>query len=178
MVTPKKPPIINTNNETPIASLNPFIGATFKAAAVLTDLPLLADKPIDFGLQKYCDSCFVCATQCVTQSISKGKKEEYNGYMTWKMDERKCAIHCTTNNHGNICGRCVKICPFNRPDSNPEDFKNWDGDLNFIYDSVNKRRLWLEEHNYIDSSEKTDKWWFPHFEKDGILTIGSERKYK
>ena len=35
-------------------ALNPFVGASFKAAAVLTDLPLEVDKPIDFGLQEYC----------------------------------------------------------------------------------------------------------------------------
>lgn len=159
--------------------LNPFVGAAFKAAAVLTDLPLLPDKPVDFGLQKYCESCFVCALQCPTQSVSKGKKEEYNGYMTWKMNEKKCAIHCTTNSHGNVCGRCTKVCPFNRPETAPSDFADWDGNLDYIYDAVNRRRLWLEEHEFEDTLEKHNKWWFPLYsDENGKISIAKERPYK
>ncbi len=34
--------------------LNPFLGLGFKAAAVLTNMPLVPDKPVDFGLQSFC----------------------------------------------------------------------------------------------------------------------------
>jgi hypothetical protein len=34
--------------------LNPFLGMDYKGAAVLTNLPLLPDKPVDFGLQDFC----------------------------------------------------------------------------------------------------------------------------
>ena len=37
--------------------LNPFLGANFKVAAVLTDMELEADGYADFGLQDYCASC-------------------------------------------------------------------------------------------------------------------------
>ena len=37
--------------------LNPFLGANFKVAAVLTDMELEADGYVDFGLQDYCASC-------------------------------------------------------------------------------------------------------------------------
>jgi epoxyqueuosine reductase QueG len=40
--------------------LNPFLGLAFKAAAVLTDTPILPDKPIDFGLQNFCQHCKIC----------------------------------------------------------------------------------------------------------------------
>lgn len=34
-------------------ALNPFFGSNFKSACVLTNLPVLPDKPIDFGLKSY-----------------------------------------------------------------------------------------------------------------------------
>jgi hypothetical protein len=46
--------------------VNPFLGASYKASAVLTDLPLLPDKPIDFGLQDFCHHCKLCGTICNT----------------------------------------------------------------------------------------------------------------
>ena len=45
-------------------TLNPFLGLSFKAAAVLTDMPLEPDKPIDFGLQDFCQHCQICAENC------------------------------------------------------------------------------------------------------------------
>ena len=66
--------------------VNPFMGAAFKAAAVLTDLPLVPDGPIDFGLQNYCSVCKICAEQCPMHAISTGEQEEYRGYMLWRTD--------------------------------------------------------------------------------------------
>jgi hypothetical protein len=34
--------------------LNPFLGPRMKTAVVTTNLPMTCDKPIDFGLQKFC----------------------------------------------------------------------------------------------------------------------------
>lgn len=73
--------------------VNPFMGAAFKAAAVLTDLPLVPDGPIDFGLQNYCSVCKICAEQCPMHAISTGEQEEYRGYMLWRTDERRCVAH-------------------------------------------------------------------------------------
>jgi len=52
--------------------LNPFLGPRFKAAVVTTDLPLEVDKPIDFGLQDFCDRCQKCARECPSGAISSG----------------------------------------------------------------------------------------------------------
>ena len=91
--------------------VNPFMGAAFKAAAVLTDLPLVPDGPIDFGLQNYCSVCKICAEQCPMHAISTGEQEEYRGYMLWRTDERRCVAHGAANPHGCTCGRCAKVCP-------------------------------------------------------------------
>jgi len=43
--------------------LNPYLGPRLKSGTVTTDLPLAHDKPIDFGLQTFCESCNKCDVQ-------------------------------------------------------------------------------------------------------------------
>ena len=63
--------------------INPFLGPRFKAAVVTTDLPLLPDKPIDFGLQDFCSKCKKCARLCPSGALSEGVKVMHNGYEKW-----------------------------------------------------------------------------------------------
>jgi ferredoxin len=143
-------------------ALNPFVGAEFKVGAVITDLPLEVDKPIDFGLSDYCRNCKICAEQCPQHAISfKDEKEIYNGYETWKLNHQACQLGTISNTIGNACQRCTKICPWNRRDNQPEDFKNWDGDIKFLHDSVDRQRALIISNNYREPEEYTNKWWFP-----------------
>ena len=158
--------------------VNPFVGAAFKAAAVLTDLPLVPDKPIDFGLQHYCAVCKVCAEQCPMHAITPGEKTEYRNYINWQTDQQKCVAGAAANPHGCTCGRCAKLCPFTRPDSAPEDFADWDGDLSVIYRSVEARRRFLAEHDFVDPEEEHGKWWLPHVVKDGKIVCGGDFDYE
>lgn len=95
--------------------LNPFLGLGYKAAAVLTNMPIVPDKPIDFGLQSFCQDCKICAQNCPSKAISMGDKVMYNGYETWKLDTRRCASFNFTNKNGTMCNRCVKSCPWSNP---------------------------------------------------------------
>lgn len=158
-------------------ALNPFLGAAIKGACVLTDLPLIPDKPIDFGLQEYCSKCTICAEQCLSGAIAKGEKTVHNGYETWLLNSKACLIKSISNDHGKVCGRCVKVCPWTRPDSRPEDFKDWDGDIKFLHDSVNRQAQWLKEHNYVHPDENSKKWWLPLERQDGKLAEGKEFNY-
>jgi reductive dehalogenase len=97
--------------------LNPFLGPRFKAAVVTTDMPLAIDKPIDFGLQDFCTKCMKCARECPSQAISYGDKEMYNGYERWILDVEKCTSMRVGNQHGAGCGTCIKVCPWNKPDT-------------------------------------------------------------
>lgn len=95
--------------------LNPFLGLGFKAAAVLTKMPIVPDQPIDFGLQNFCQHCTICAENCPSKAIPTGDKVLYNGYETWKLDVRRCASFNFTNKNGTMCNRCVKSCPWSQP---------------------------------------------------------------
>ncbi|MGC3938605.1 2Fe-2S iron-sulfur cluster-binding protein [Roseobacter sp. EG26] len=93
--------------------LNPFLGPRLKSGVVTTDMPLAHDKPIDFGLQKFCESCNKCARECPSGAITAGPKLMFNGYEIWKSDSQKCATYRITTPGGAMCGRCMKTCPWN-----------------------------------------------------------------
>lgn len=137
--------------------LNPFLGLAYKAAAILTNMPLVPDKPIDFGLQNFCQQCKICATNCPSHAISTGDKIMYNGYETWKLNTQRCASFNFTNKKGTMCNRCVKSCPW----SNPTTLSH-----NLIRDAVMHSRIaqsiairaaqWLKP----GQPHSEDKWWF------------------
>ena len=93
--------------------LNPYLGPRLKSGVVTTDMPLAHDKPIDFGLQKFCESCNKCARECPSGAITAGPKRMFNGYEIWKSDSQKCATYRITTQGGAMCGRCMKTCPWN-----------------------------------------------------------------
>lgn len=93
--------------------LNPFLGPRLKTGILTTDFPMQADKPIDFGLQNFCNSCNKCARECPSGAISAGDKVMFNGYEIWKTDVAKCTQYRMTNLGGSMCGRCMKMCPWN-----------------------------------------------------------------
>ncbi|MBL4645134.1 MAG: reductive dehalogenase, partial [Rhizobiales bacterium] len=93
--------------------LNPFLGPRLKSGVITTDMPMTHDKPIDFGLQKFCESCNKCARECPSGAITAGPKLMFNGYEIWKSDSQKCATYRITTPGGAMCGRCMKTCPWN-----------------------------------------------------------------
>lgn len=93
--------------------LNPFLGPRLKSGVVTTDMPMAHDKPIDFGLQRFCESCNKCARECPAGAITAGPKKMFNGYEIWKSDSQKCTTYRITTPGGAMCGRCMKTCPWN-----------------------------------------------------------------
>ncbi|MEL7462984.1 MAG: reductive dehalogenase [Pseudomonadota bacterium] len=93
--------------------LNPFLGPRLKSGVVTTDMPLAHDKPIDFGLQRFCEACNKCARECPSGAITAGPKLMFNGYEIWKSDSQKCATYRIGTEGGAMCGRCMKTCPWN-----------------------------------------------------------------
>jgi len=93
--------------------VNPFLGPRLKSGIITTDMPLAHDKPIDFGMQAFCEACNKCARECPSGAITAGSKLMFNGYEMWKSDSQKCTTYRITQKGGAMCGRCMKTCPWN-----------------------------------------------------------------
>ncbi|MCM1991385.1 4Fe-4S dicluster domain-containing protein [Oceanirhabdus seepicola] len=110
--------------------VNPVHGNRMKMGAVLTNIPLEADEPIDFGLNEFCKLCGKCAQNCPSGAISKDKLVTEEGKTYWLHDEVKCMkmwMKVKTD-----CGICMSSCPFsqgvnqelvNQMKNNPEVMK-------------------------------------------------------
>lgn len=101
--------------------ITPKYGPRVRLAKVITDLPLVADKPIKFGVEEFCEICGKCANMCPTGALPKGEKsmEAINmsnnpGAKKWYVDGEKCYFGWHANGSG--CGICIRVCPFNKPE--------------------------------------------------------------
>jgi reductive dehalogenase len=137
--------------------LNPFLGPAYKAAAVLTNMPLVADAPIDFGLQRFCQSCKICADNCPSQAISTGDKVLYNGYETWKLNTQRCASYNFTHKNGTLCNRCVKSCPWSHPTAWPH---NWVRTVVMRSALASRAAIWSSTRGGPVTGRPEDQWWF------------------
>jgi ferredoxin len=85
-------------------------GNNFRPAAVATDMPLIIDKPVDFGLQDFCDKCMVCADACPSGAIPK-ERTVRRGVRRWQVNDQKCRSYW--NHLGGPCAICQSCCPWN-----------------------------------------------------------------
>jgi ferredoxin len=57
---------------------------------ILTNMPLIPDKPLDIGVEDFCRVCRKCATTCPTNSISMEGKVVHNGVEKYKINWETC----------------------------------------------------------------------------------------
>jgi reductive dehalogenase len=146
------------------SAINPFLGMRFKTAVLTTDMPIIPDLPIDFGVQLFCSKCKKCARECPSQAIPYGGKVIFNGYETWKPDSERCTLYRATNLKGSACGRCVKVCPLSKDTT-------WDGPITHQIGSwlgINATWLkpflvpvaiWLDDFFCNGNTVDEKKWW-------------------
>ena len=94
-------------------------GPRVRISKVFTDLPLVPDKPIEFGVREFCDTCKRCAEECPGRAISFGEPtsegptiSNSSGAYKWYIDPEKCLEFWVRNNGS--CTNCVRVCPFNK----------------------------------------------------------------
>lgn len=87
------------------------LGASFRLACVLTDVPLVADAPDVFGGDDFCQRCSLCVDECPPDAIFQ-VKQDVRGEHRWYVDFDKCLPFF--NEHMG-CAICVAVCPWSRP---------------------------------------------------------------
>ena len=106
--------------------VTPKYGPRVRLAKVFTDMPLVADKPISFGVEEFCNVCGKCAEQCPGAAIPTGEKtfeatydavhtSSNPGVKKWYVNTPACHMVWAVN--GMDCATCIRVCPFNKPES-------------------------------------------------------------
>ncbi|MEQ8697068.1 MAG: 4Fe-4S dicluster domain-containing protein [Bauldia litoralis] len=95
--------------------INRTYGSSFRLAGVVTDLPLIADAPAEFGAADFCTSCQVCTNACPPAAITPDRKT-VRGVQKWYVDFDRCMPYFAAN-YG--CGICIAVCPWSRPGTAP-----------------------------------------------------------
>lgn len=93
-------------------------GPRVRLCKVFTDLPLVPDKPIEFGVTDFCNVCKKCAEKCLGQAIQYGDRtaEPLNvsnngGVLKWPVNAEKCLGFWSK---ATSCTNCMRVCPFNK----------------------------------------------------------------
>ncbi|AHJ12796.1 MULTISPECIES: reductive dehalogenase [Sulfurospirillum] len=99
--------------------ITPEYGPMVRLSKIFTNMPLIPDKPIDFGVTEFCETCKKCARDCPSKAISEGPQSyeardihNANGRYQWHNDHKKCLQYWVES--GGDCGICVAVCPFTK----------------------------------------------------------------
>jgi len=90
--------------------LSPHFGSRARLQIVYTDAKVTLDKPIDYGIHKFCQECQVCVNRCPGRALMQ-EKVWYRGVEKNKLAFKRCRP-VMARYLG--CGLCMKVCPIQR----------------------------------------------------------------
>lgn len=99
--------------------ITPEYGPNVRLTKVLTNMPLNHDKPIEFGVEKFCITCKKCARECPSKAITEEAKSfnvrnhlNQAGKYQWQNDYIKCHDYWVKG--GTSCAICIGVCAFTK----------------------------------------------------------------
>ncbi|MHA1828281.1 MAG: reductive dehalogenase [Candidatus Heimdallarchaeaceae archaeon] len=109
-------------------------GPRVRIAKILTDLPLVPDKPnykFIKAVERFCKTCKTCAERCPSGSIPMDDEPSYKTYSVsnnpgikkWYVNVETCYLYWTEN--GCDCSRCIADCEYNHVFTLPHRIVNW-----------------------------------------------------
>jgi len=140
--------------------ITPKYGPNIRIAKVFTDLPLLIDQPIEFGVKQFCETCRKCANACPVKAISQDKPGEtppnfssHSFIKKWTVNAEKCFKFWVGMNTD--CAICIRVCPYNK------DYTKWWNRLGIrlANSPLRKLMLWLND-KWQFGKRKSAKWWW------------------
>ena len=90
--------------------LSPHFGSRCRLAIVTTDSPVTYDKPVDYGIHKFCQKCQVCIRRCPARAL-------VNEQVWWRGVHKNKVIYDRCRPvmaRYDGCGVCMKVCPIQR----------------------------------------------------------------
>lgn len=142
--------------------ITPDLGSRVRLSKVFTDLPLISDRPIQFGVWDFCLECGRCAKECPSQAITYGEPtteicnvSNRKGLFRWPVNGEKC-IAFWERNRSCSCLNCVRVCPFNKPSGILHEAVKW---------TVKKTRwlnpllIWGDEFFGYGKKQNPNRFW-------------------
>jgi epoxyqueuosine reductase len=135
-------------------------GPRVRLAKIFTDLPLVNDKPIRFGVKEFCDVCRRCTDACPVKAITNDEPSDavYNrsnlvGIKKWTTNAEKCFRFWSNQNSD--CSICIRVCPYNK------NFSRWARKIFVRLASSPLRRFILKLDKAFGFGKRmTSKWWW------------------
>jgi len=148
--------------------ITPQFGPRVRIGIILTDLPLVPDAPIEFGVTEFCNVCMKCADMCPSKSISKGKRlpittgnrSQIINTIKWEMNPESCQLHWFRG--GKDCAMCLSICPYNKVNTWPHRSVRWFSDHARWLDSLFVKMDDLFGYGKIKNPSNFWNEWEPH----------------
>ena len=141
--------------------ITPAFGPRVRIAKIFTDLPLIADAPIDFGVTETCNICRRCSDGCPIKAIpadapkfeTPDEISHVKGVRKWTINAKQCFKFWV--NHGTDCSICIRVCPYNKDFS-----KAFNRLLRWMLSNRWRRlALWLDAR-LKHGARKTARWWW------------------
>jgi epoxyqueuosine reductase len=135
-------------------------GPRLRLGKIFTDMPLLIDKPKQFGVKEFCDICQRCSAACPPKAIPSEQPlrkahsiSNLKGVLKWTTNAEKCFRFWAGQNSD--CSICIRICPYNR------DFRKWYNRLWRRLAGTRLRNLMLAVDVLFDKRKRQSSkdWW-------------------
>ena len=87
--------------------LSPHFGSRARLMIITTDAIISYDKPLDYGIHKFCEICQVCVNRCPGRALIRDKVW-WRGVQKHKLVYDRCRPVMARYSG---CGVCMKVCP-------------------------------------------------------------------
>ena len=141
--------------------ITPEFGPRVRIAKIFTDLPLIPDQPIDFGVTETCQICRRCSAGCPVKAIPDDAPKfemhdgvsHLKGVKKWTINAKQCFKFWV--NQGTDCSICIRVCPYNKDFS-----RRFNRLLRWMLSNRWRRlALWLDAKLKY-GERKTAGWWW------------------